>query len=104
MQDTRVREHPAVVDRRPLGAVVCAVLSLLLLVFLGFALYDMGDTYENITEGGLPETAAVVGLIAAGFGAGAASYWTRDTTKAWWAFFGVLVLAAAVYGVVWIII
>ena len=108
MENTRTARQEQVertIERRPLGAFICGVFAVALLAFLGFGLYDMGDTYGNVTEGGLGMLAVILGLIAASFGAGSVYYATGKSSKAATVgFVVVLVAAAAVYGIVWLII
>lgn len=108
MQGTRISERTSRTSDRSLAAevsaVICGLLAAGLLGWLGLLVYDMGETYGNVTGAGLPSIAGVVALFAASFGAAAVSLWTHDSRKTLLTFIGALLLGAVAFGVVWLVL
>jgi hypothetical protein len=105
MLDTRTPQRAPATNGYFLRKVAAAILGLVsvgILWFLAMATADIADTYGNITEGGAPLLAMSIGLIAAGFGAGAVALWRRPALGRLvaWVFVSILALAAIIFGVV----
>ena len=85
---------------RRVAAVVLGLVSAFVLWFLAGGLMAFADIYGNTHElGGI---AAVLGLIAAGFGAMSAALWKRPTSGKLVAtvFVSILAVAAFIFGVI----
>ena len=87
------------------AAVVFALISAAILVALTIFAKTIADTYGNITEGGFEGIAAVVGVLAAGFGALSAALWSQpDSGKlVLKVFLSILVVTAIIFGVVYLL-
>jgi hypothetical protein len=105
MLDTRTPQRAPATDGNFVRKVAAAILGLAsvgILWFLAMAIADIADTYGNITEGGAPLLAMSIGIMAAGFGAGAVALWRRPALgrAVAWVFVSILALAAIIFGVV----